>query len=81
MGAGRSKEAEPWFTRVTASGHEHAAQPLEYVRSFYHLAKLHEETGDLTRAREAYRRFVGDRKDGDLDRERVAEAERKLRGQ
>ncbi len=81
VGAGRAKEAEPWFTRVTASGHEHAAQPLEYVRSFYHLGKIHEEAGDLTRAREAYRRFVGYWKDGDLDRERVAEAERKLRGQ
>ena len=81
LGAGRPKDAEPWFTRVATSGFEHAQQPLEYVRSFYHLGKVHEEAGDLTRAREAYRRFVGYWKDGDLDRDRVAEAERKLRGQ
>ena len=35
----------------------------------------------MTKAREAYRRFVGFWKDGDIDRERIAEAERKLRGQ
>ncbi len=81
MGAGRPTEAEPWFTRVATSGFEHALQPIEYVRSFYYLGKIHEQTGDMTKAREAYRRFVGYWKDGDLDRDRVAEAERKLRGQ
>ena len=34
---------------------------------------------DSAKAREMYRRFVGYWKDGDLDRERVAEAEKKLR--
>lgn len=81
MGAGRPADAEPWFTRVATSGFEHAFQPLEFVRSFYHLGKIHEHAGDMTKAREAYRRFVGYWKDGDFDRDRVAEAERKLRGQ
>jgi hypothetical protein len=34
----------------------------------------------MTRARASYRRFVGYWKDGDLDRERVAEAQQKLAG-
>jgi TolB-like protein/predicted Zn-dependent protease len=81
MGAGQPAQAEAWFRRVAESGAEHAFQPIEFVRSFYYLGKIHEQAGDMTKARDAYRRFVGYWKDGDLDRERIAEAERKLRGQ
>ncbi|MGH9386724.1 MAG: FlgO family outer membrane protein [Vicinamibacterales bacterium] len=80
MGAGKPAEAEPWFQKVATSGHEHYSQPLEFVRSFYYLGKIHEAAGDMTKAREAYRRFVGYWKDGDLDRDRIAEAQRKLSG-
>jgi len=81
MGAGKAAEAEPWFQRVATSTYEHSLTPLEFVRSFYYLGKIHEAAGDATKSREAYRRFVGYWKDGDIDRDRVAEAERKLRGQ
>jgi hypothetical protein len=63
---------------VTSSGSEHARYPVQFVRSFYFLGTLHEKRGDMAKARDAYRRFVRYWKDGDLDRERVAEAERKL---
>jgi len=33
----------------------------------------------MTKSREAYRRFVGYWKDGDLDRDRIAEAQRKIK--
>jgi hypothetical protein len=48
--------------------------------SAWTLGKIHEAAGDMTRARASYRRFVGYWKDGDLDRERVAEAQQKLAG-
>jgi len=66
---------------VADAGHEHIFQPLEFVRSFYYLGKIREQAGDLPKAREAYRRFVNYWKNGTIDRDRVAEAERKVKGQ
>jgi eukaryotic-like serine/threonine-protein kinase len=79
LAAGRHAEALASFERVAAAGSERAALPVEFVRSFYFVGMLRERQGDLPGAREAYRRFVGYWKDGDLDRDRVAEAEAKLR--
>ncbi|MGQ0733427.1 MAG: FlgO family outer membrane protein [Acidobacteriota bacterium] len=80
LGAGRPQDAKPWFEKVTASGVEHVAFPLEYVRSFYFLGTILEQAGDTAKAREAYRRFVNYWKDGDMDRTRLAEAQRKIAG-
>ncbi|MGH9200796.1 MAG: tetratricopeptide repeat protein, partial [Vicinamibacterales bacterium] len=79
LAAGRDADALRTFQRVADAGYERFAWPVEYVRSFYHLGKLYEKTGNAAKARDAYRRFVGYWKDGDLDRERVAEAEQMLR--
>jgi len=49
------------------------------VRSFYYLGQIEEQAGEREKAREHYRRFVSYWKDGDLDRERVADAERKIK--
>jgi tetratricopeptide (TPR) repeat protein len=76
---GRDADALAGFERVTTSGYERANQPIEYVRSLYFVAKLYEKRGDTAKARDAYRRFVGYWKNGDIDRGRVAEAEAKLR--
>jgi tetratricopeptide (TPR) repeat protein/predicted Ser/Thr protein kinase len=76
--SGRGSEALPWFEKVAGSGYEHARDPIDFVRSFYFLGRIYEQQGDMTRAREAYRRFVGYWKDGDLDRDRIAEAQRKI---
>jgi eukaryotic-like serine/threonine-protein kinase len=78
--AGKPAEATPWFEKITTSGYERATLPIEFVRSFYHLGGLYERAGESAKAREAYRRFVGYWKDGDLDRDRVAEAQKKLAG-
>jgi len=78
LDTGRPGEARPWFEKVAGSGYERAAWPIEYVRSFYFLGRIYEQQGDMTKAREAYRRFVGYWKDGDLDRERIAEAQKKV---
>ena len=81
MGANKPAEAEPWFQKIATSTYQHNFGGFEYVRSFYYLGRIYDAAGDATKSREAYRRFVGFWKDGDLDRDRVAEAERKLRGQ
>ncbi len=76
--SGRADEARPWFEKVAGSGYERARQPIDFVRSFYFLGRIYEQQGDAAKSREAYRRFVGYWKDGDLDRERIAEAQRKI---
>ena len=53
-------------------------QPIDFVRSFYFLGRIYEQQGDKVKSREAYRRFVGYWKDGDLDRDRITEAQRKI---
>jgi tetratricopeptide (TPR) repeat protein len=76
--AGRPAEALPWFERLTAAVTERVGYPIGYVRSFYYLGRIYEQQGNPAKAREAYRRFVGYWGEGDLDRERVAEARRKI---
>ena len=51
---------------------------IPYVRSLYCLAKIHEKRGDTVKSREYFQRFLGFWKYGDLDRDLVKEAERKL---
>ena len=76
--AGRSAEAMQWFKKLSECTIEHIYDPIDYVRSFYFLGKIYEQQGDTAKSREAYRRFVGYWKDGDLDRDRIAEAQRKI---
>lgn len=52
--------------------------PLEYVRSLYYLAQIAERQGDRAAARDHYARFLRYWKDGDVDRDKVAEATRKI---
>jgi tetratricopeptide (TPR) repeat protein/predicted Ser/Thr protein kinase len=78
--AGRPVDARPWFEKVAGSGYERARQPIDFVRSFYFLGRIYEQQGDAAKARESYKRFVNYWKDGDLDRDRIAEAQRKIAG-
>jgi serine/threonine protein kinase/tetratricopeptide (TPR) repeat protein len=78
--AGKPDEARQWFEKVAGSGYERARQPFEFVRSFYYLGKIYENQGDAAKARESYQRFVKYWKDGDLDRDRIAEAQKKIGG-
>jgi cytochrome c-type biogenesis protein CcmH/NrfG len=54
--------------------------PIQYVRSFYFLARIAQQNGDTTKALENYRRFAGYWKDGDIDRDRVRESQRATEG-
>jgi len=53
----------------------HVYGPISAVRSHWYLAKIYEARGDTAGAREHYRRFVDYWGDGDIDQQRVAQAE------
>ncbi len=76
--AGNHHDAAELLQRIVDSTTEHTAWPIPYVRSCYFLGKIHENQGDLDKARQYYRRFVDFWKDGDMDRERVKEAMGKI---
>ena len=75
---GDHDQAAAWFERVSQCTTEHINWPIQYVRSFYFLGKIHEERGETEQARAYYQRFVDFWGEGELDRDRVAEARTKL---
>jgi tetratricopeptide (TPR) repeat protein/predicted Ser/Thr protein kinase len=77
---GNDAEATRYFDLVLKTGQARLSVPELYVRSFYFLGQLAEKRGDAAAARKHYERFLFYWKDGDLDRDRVAEALRKTRG-
>ena len=79
MDAGRDAEAAPYFEFVTKADAGRIWYPMFYVRSFYFLGRIAEKKGDNAAARKHYERFLFYWKDADTDRERVAEAQRKIR--
>ncbi len=77
LAAGKDAEAEQRFARLTSTI-ARASYPVEYVRSLYLLGQIAERAGDTSKARDCYRRFVTYWGDGDIDRDRVAEARKKM---
>jgi tetratricopeptide (TPR) repeat protein len=76
--AGRDADAVPLLDRLT-SGYERVYAMDDYARGLYLLAQIHERRGESARAREHYARFVDLWRDGDLNRDWVAAADKKLR--
>ena len=79
LAAGRASDAEAPLRRVVESTTSRVGAPVEYVRAFYLLGMIYEQLGERPRAREHYARFLEHWRDGDLDRDKVADAERKLK--
>ena len=79
LAAGNEAEAADWYQKIVDSTTERISWPIEYVRSFYFLGKIHENRGEMDKAREYYQRFLNFWQDGDMDRERVEEAQQKIR--
>ena len=75
--AGRDEEAAPLLERLQ-SGHERAFVMDAYARSFFLLGRIEERRGNTARARQQYARFVELWGDGDLEREWIAEARKKI---
>jgi tetratricopeptide (TPR) repeat protein/TolB-like protein len=78
LAAGNYTEAATRFNRVVTSGFQRLFEPVAYVRSFYFLGQIAEKQGNREKAREHYRRFLEYWKDGDMDRDKVADAQKKL---
>ena len=53
--------------------------PIEYVRSLYFLGQIAERRGDVAKSRDYYQQFVTYWGDGDIDRDKVAEAKKRLK--
>ena len=80
LALGHDVEAARYYELVTNVGYARVTFPMLYVRSFYFLGRIAEKKGDRDAARKHYERFLFYWKDGDLDRDRVAEALKKTRG-
>ncbi len=78
LAAGRLDTARGWFEKVTASGAEHLDFPLPFVRSFYQLGQIQMQQGEVEEARRSFARFLDFWREGDLDRDQVAEATAEL---
>jgi serine/threonine protein kinase/tetratricopeptide (TPR) repeat protein len=77
FGLGDMAAAKRHFETVVNGGYWRLFTPVEYVRSHFYLAQIAEKTGDTAKAREHYQRFLFYWKDGDIDRDKVAEAIKK----
>lgn len=77
LGLGDAAGARRHFETVVNGGYWRLFTPIEYVRSHYYLAQALERSGDYAGALDYYRRFLSYWKDGDIDRDNVAEAIKK----
>ncbi|SRR6266508_289399 len=80
LAAHHDGEAAARFQKVVDSGELRIGSPIEFVRSLYSLGQISERRGDRAKAGEYYRRFLRYWGDGEIDRDRVAEARRKVAG-
>ncbi|MGB5659099.1 MAG: protein kinase [Thermoanaerobaculia bacterium] len=76
MGSGDAEKAAEQLRRIVESRMVRVFRPALYVRSYYLLGQIALERGDLEEARTHYQRFLDHWADGDLDRDRVAQAKR-----
>ena len=76
--SGNDTEAAARFDRIVKGGTQRANNPVEFVRSLYALGQISERKGDRDKAREYYKRFVQYWGDGEMDREKIAEARKKV---
>ena len=78
LAAGNYPAAAKRFQQLADSGPRRAFSPVEYVRSLYYLGLANEKLGSRDKAREYFRRFLTYWEKGDMDRDKVADAQKKL---
>jgi tetratricopeptide (TPR) repeat protein len=78
LAGGDLDAAEQAFTTFVNSGFLRLSSPIEYVRAHYYLGQIAEKKRNASTAREHYARFLSYWKDGDIDRDKVAEALKKV---
>jgi TolA-binding protein len=78
--AGNLADARARFQRIVDGGNMRTTYSMQFVRSLYFLGEISERQGDMEKARAFYRRFVQYWGDGEIDRDKVAAARKKLTG-
>jgi eukaryotic-like serine/threonine-protein kinase len=78
LDSGNDSEAAARFERIVNGGTQRANNPVQFVRSLYFLGQISDRKGDKGKAREYYARFVKYWGEGEMDREKVAEAKKRL---
>jgi tetratricopeptide (TPR) repeat protein len=73
-------EAGIRFEHIVNANAMRLQYPVQFVRSLYFLGGIAERQGDRAKAAKYYRRFVQYWGDGDMDRDKVADARKKLSG-
>jgi DNA-binding winged helix-turn-helix (wHTH) protein/tetratricopeptide (TPR) repeat protein/TolB-like protein len=79
LDVGHTAEASRWLGKIVGSTTERLPWPIPYVRSLYLLGAIHEAREEMDEAALFYGRFYTLWKDGDLDRDWIAHAERTLK--
>ncbi len=75
---GRPQAALPWFENFLKEGGILTLMPIEYVRAHYYLGLCHSAAGDREQAAKYLRRFLELWGSGDMDRQLVEDARRRL---
>ncbi len=78
LAAGDYRGAIASFAKNTDNTALRQFNPIEYVRGLYYTAQAHERLEDSAAARAHYSRFLKYWKDGDIDRDKVADAIKKI---
>ena len=80
LASGHLSEAAVRFQKIVDAARIRAGYPIEFVRSLYFLGQIAERQGDRAKAADHYRRFLQYWGDGDIDRDKVADARKKISG-
>jgi tetratricopeptide (TPR) repeat protein len=80
LAAGQSEQALDAFELAAESGSERLEQPVPFVRSLYFLGQLELVRGEPDKARHYFERFLSYWRNGELDRERIREAQAAVGG-
>jgi tetratricopeptide (TPR) repeat protein/TolB-like protein/predicted Ser/Thr protein kinase len=80
LAAHHDDEAAMRFQRIVDGGSLRLRSPIAFARSLYFLGEIAERRGDRVKATEYFRRFVEYWGDGEIDRDNIATARKKLSG-
>jgi len=78
LAAGNLTEAASRFEKIVGATVARIQYPVEFVRSLYFLGQIADRQGDRAKAAAAYRHFLEYWADGEIDRDKVADAQKKL---
>jgi tetratricopeptide (TPR) repeat protein/TolB-like protein/predicted Ser/Thr protein kinase len=80
LAAGNLVEAAVRFEKIVNATTMRVNYPIEFVRSLYFIGQIAERQGDRAKAAAYYRHFLQYWNDGEVDRDKVADAQKRLAG-